>query len=85
MMMSLWTWISFSLLCAHLQLVLSVIKVIDAFGLGVHTVSQFLDIKLHAIVLHESLLLFLEDLITVTIGHLILERELLGLRVRVSL
>ena len=70
----------FSLLHAHLQLILSVLKTIDAVGLDVHGVSQFLDLKLHAIVLHESLLLVLEDLIKVAIGHLILELELLDLR-----
>jgi hypothetical protein len=69
-----------SLLHAHLQLVLSVLKTIDAVSLDVHGVSQFLDLKLHAIVLHESLLLVLEDLIKVAIGHLILELELLDLR-----
>ena len=69
-----------SLLHAHLQLVLSVLKTIDAVGLDVHSVSQFLDLKLHAIVLDESLLLVFEDFIKVTIGHLILELKLLDLR-----
>ena len=70
----------FSLLHAHLQLILSVLKTIDAIGLNVYSVSEFLDLKLHAIVLHQGLLLLFEDFIKVTIGHLILQLELLDLR-----
>ena len=70
----------FSLLHAHLQLILSVLQTIDAVGLNVYSVSEFLDLKLHAIVLHQGLLLLFEDFIKVTIGHLILQLELLDLR-----
>ena len=70
----------FSLLHAHLQLILSVLQTIDAIGLNVYCVSEFLDLKFHAIVLHQGLLLLLEDFIKVAIGHLILQLELLDLR-----
>ena len=69
-----------ALLHRHLELILAILKAIDAVGLYIYGISKLLNFELHTVVLDQSLLLDLKHFVQVTIGHLILELELLDLR-----
>mmetsp|Transcript_2806 Transcript_2806/g.2436 ORF Transcript_2806/g.2436 Transcript_2806/m.2436 type:complete len:243 (-) Transcript_2806:1322-2050(-) len=69
----------FSLLHTHLQLIFSVFKVVHLIC-GLHQIiSNILDFKLHDIMLNQSLLLLLDDLIQVLSCHIILEGQFIDL------
>ncbi len=65
-----------TLLHGHLELILAILETVDLVSACVDFLTQALDLKLHDVVLHESLLLLLYDRFEVTASHLILKLEL---------
>ena len=63
----------FSLLHAHLQLVLPILKTIHSICLHIHSVSQLLYLKLHDVMLYHSFFFFLLNFIHIAARHLILK------------
>ena len=60
----------------HLKLILSVLEAVDLVSTSVDLFAKSLNLKLHDIMLHESLLLLLDDSLEVAASHLVLELEL---------
>ena len=66
----------FTLLHGHFKLILSILKTVDFVSASVDFLAETLDLELHDVVLHERLLLLLDDSLEVAASHLVLELEL---------
>jgi hypothetical protein len=74
-----------SFLHAHLELVLLVLESIHMVGGLIQVFFDLLDLELHDVMLHQHFLFLLGDFVQILDGHVVLEGELLDLRVQLLL
>lgn len=65
----------FTLFHGHFELIFSVLKTVDFVCTGVDFLTKTLNLELHDIMLHESLLLHLDNGLEVTASHFVLKLE----------
>jgi hypothetical protein len=70
----------FSLLHCHFKLILLIFKRINMVSSSVETLLDFLDLKLHDVMLYKNILLFFGDLTQSLDSHIVFQRQFFDLR-----